>query len=129
MLQRSFIPWLVDFLKERRQATCFRVVIAFRTFTCDLPHNTKVGSLFLFIHINDTRGNTLSRWKYVADSIIVNIFLYFSALRNTLNWTTNYIITINYRKTVIKNFNPASKYVPSPVLSKSPPSYAIHQAP
>ena len=125
-IRQCIIPWLADFLSERRQAVRFHgTVSSFQTITCGVPQGTRIGPLCFLVLINDALLDTTLRWKYVDDStlgtVINNTDPDYSRMQDTLNnllaWTNTNHVTINQRKTVVMHFDLATTPTPTPALT------------
>ena len=126
-LREGLISWLADFLTDRRQAVRLQgATSSFLPLTCGVPQGTRMGPLCFLILINDALTDTPFRWKYVDDSTIGttidNTKPCFTTMQNILDkfqtWTTNNLVSINHRKTVVMHFDLATTTpAPTPVLT------------
>ena len=125
-VRRSLIPWISDFLTNRRQAVRHQGSLSdFLPITCGVPQGTKLGPLLFLILINDALIDTPHRMKYVDDCTITNSFDVESpdhsptqaSLDTLQHWTTNNHTQVNPTKTVTMTFNFSKPPPPPPALS------------
>ena len=105
----GLVPWLADFLTNRRQAVRFQGSVSdFLPITCGVPQGTKIGPLLFLILINDALLDTPQRMKYVDDCTIASSVCTtnpnYSPTQSTLNllsqWTAANHVKINANKSV-----------------------------
>ena len=125
-VRESLIPWLCDFLTDRRQSVRLRGAISDSLpITCGVPQGTKSGPLGFLILINDALIDTPQRYKYVDDCTIASSINItnpdHSPLQGTLDslqqWTTDNHVTINAQKSVTMFFSFAKRPPPPPSLT------------
>ena len=134
-VRRCLIPWISDFLTNRRQAVRHQGALSdFLPITCGVPQGTKLGPLLFLILINDALIDTPHRMKYVDDCTITNSFDVESpdhsptqaSLDSLQSWTTDNHTQVNPTKTVTMTFSVSETPpppLPSPSLTKTfPPS-------
>ena len=112
-VRRCLIPWISDFLSNRRQAVRYQGSLSdFLPITCGVLQGTKLGPLLFLILINDALFDTPHRMKYVDDCTITNSFNVefpdHTPTQNSLDalqqWTTNNHTQVNPTKTVTMTF-------------------------
>ena len=120
------IPWLADFLTDRRQAVRYQGSTSdFLPITCGVPQGTKIGPLLFLILINDALLDTPQRMKYVDDCTITSSISTtapdHSPTQTTLNalydWTLENHVKINTTKTVAMLFSFSPNPPPPPPLT------------
>ena len=122
-VRESLIPWLCDFLSQRRQSVKLRGAISDSLpITCGVPQGTKSGPLGFLVLINDALTDTPQRYKYVDDCTIARSFNIISpdhtptqqTLDSLQHWTTINHVSINPLKSVSMLFSFAKIYRPPP---------------
>ena len=67
-VQRELIPWISDFLNERKQRVKLNGELSnWHQITCGVPQGTKLGPLIFQVMVNDSIRTVEHRWKYVDD--------------------------------------------------------------
>ena len=73
-LRRSLIPWLCDFLSNRRQRVKLEDSISeWAQVNAGVPQGTKLGPILFLVMVNDLTTLQSDRWKYVDDLTISEV--------------------------------------------------------
>ena len=73
-LRRSLIPWLCDFLSNRRQRVKLGESISeWAQVNAGVPQGTKLGPILFLVMVNDLKTLQSDRWKYVDDLTISEV--------------------------------------------------------
>jgi hypothetical protein len=73
-LRRSLIPWLCDFLSDRRQRVKLGESISdLAQVNAGVPQGTKLGPTLFLVMVNDLKTLESDHWKYVDDLTISEV--------------------------------------------------------
>ena len=106
-VRRSLIPWIINFLTDRRQRVKIcRSISNWLPVTAGVPQGTKLGPILFLVMVNNLKPSTpdTRMWKFVDDSTVSehltgNIA---SAIQSTLNhiesWCSDNWMILNPKK-------------------------------
>ena len=99
-LRRSLIPWLCDFLSNRRQRVKLEESISeWAQVNAGVPQGTKLGPILFLVMVNDLTTLQSDRWKYVDDLTISEVIPKHSQsnMQHELDYISNWCES-NYMK-------------------------------
>ena len=101
-LRRSLIPWLCDFLSNRRQRVKLEDSISeWAQVNAGVPQGTKLGPILFLVMVNDLTTLQSDRWKYVDDLTISEVIPKHSQsnMQHELDYISNFKeLRVNFQR-------------------------------